>query len=229
MALALDYSMLDTRQVINLCLQRSDRLGKLIPSRSKSGEAWDGLMQAAVAEHRQTILDAVTAELEDIFDKIAPQIEQIAPRRLADIGCGQAFIDLLIHRRFECDLVLIDIETSSDIHFGFSGEGAGYADLATARAFLVANGVPDAAITTINPRDAALAEVGKVDMAISLLSCGFHYPVETYDAFFKAQVSKAILLDCRNTKGGKKALSHYGTVTEVGAAKKHSRYLCTKP
>ena len=225
---SVDTSMIGPEQVFDLCLQRSNRLNKLIPSRSKSGDAWDELMKTAVVEHRQTIMDAVLAEIEDIFAKIAPQIEQVAPKRLADIGCGQAFIDLLIHRRFGCDLILIDIEDSDGIHFGFSDTGAGYADLANARAFLVANGVPDRAITTINPRHTALANLAPVDMAISLLSCGFHYPVETYDAFFKTQVTKAILLDCRTQKGGKKALKSYGTVTEVGEEKKHTRILCTK-
>ena len=65
-------------------------------------------------------------------------------------------------------------------------------------------------------------------MAISLLSCGFHYPVETYDACFKTLVTKATLLDCRNQKGGKKALKAYGTVSQVGEEKKHTRILCTK-
>ena len=228
MTSTIDYSMIGAAQVFNLCLQRSNRLGKLLPSRSKAGDAWEGLMRKAAVEHRQTILDAVTAEIEDIFAKIAPQIEKVAPRRLADIGCGQAFIDLLIYRQFGCDLILIDIEESSDVHFGFAEEGAGYADLANARAYLVANGVPDAAITTINPRKTALADIASVDMAISLLSCGFHYPVETYDAFFKAQVSKAILLDCRNHKGGKKALRAYGSIAEVGVETRHTRILCTK-
>ena len=228
MLTAIDTSMIGPAQVFDLCLQRSNRLAKIIPSRAKSGEAWLGLMQAAVVEHRQTILDAVTVGIEDIFAKIAPQIEKFAPKRLADIGCGQAFIDLLIHRQFGCDLILIDIEQSDGIHFGFNDTGAGYADLANARAFLVANGVPDQAITTINPRHAPLADFAPVDMAISLLSCGFHYPVETYDAFFKSQVTKAILLDCRNQKGGKQALKAYGAVREVGEEQKHKRILCTK-
>lgn len=223
-----DYTMMGDRQITDLCLQRSNRLGKIIPSRSKTGEAWAGLMQQVVVEHRQTILAAVSSEIEDIFEKIAPQIESIAPRVLADLGCGQAFVDLLIYRRFGCDLVLIDIEASSDIHFGFADHGAGYADLANARAFLVANGVPDSAITTINPKNAPLEQIGSVDMAVSLLSCGFHYPVETYDAFFRNQVSKAILLDCRNRKGGDTVLARYGTVTLVGTETRHGRYLCTK-
>lgn len=228
MAQSIDFSMIGASQVFDLCLQRSNRLGKIIPKRAKAGDDWNGLMQAAVVEHRHTILDAVFDEIEDIFTKIAPQIERIAPHRLADLGCGQAFIDLLIHRRFGCDLVLIDIEESSDLHFGFAEEGAGYADLANARAFLVANAVPDSAITTINPRKARLEDIGTVDMAISLLSCGFHYPVSTYDAFFKSQVSKAILLDCRRNKGGDKDLKAYGQVEAVGEEKKHGRYLCIK-
>ena len=185
-------------------------------------------MQTAVVQHRQAILDHVFEEIEDIFVKIAPQIEQVGPQRLADLGCGQAFIDLLIYRRFGCDLVLIDIEESSDLHFGCADDGAGYADLANARAFLVANGVPDTAITTVNPRKDRLVDIGVVDMAISLLSCGFHYPVGTYDAFFRSQVSKAILLDCRMSKAGDKALMAYGRVEAVAEEKRHIRYLCVK-
>ena len=220
--------MIGARQVFDLCLQRSNRLGKFIPKRSKAGDAWDGLMKAAVVQHRQTILDQVFEEIEDIFDKIAPHIGRVGPQRLADLGCGQAFVDLLIYRRFGCDLILIDIEESADLHFGFADDGAGYADLANARTFLVANGVPETAITTINPRKARLDDIGAVDMAISLLSCGFHYPVGTYDAFFKSQVSKAILLDCRKDKGGDKDLTAFGRVGAVGEEKKHFRYLCTK-
>ena len=224
----IDYGMIGEKQVFDLCLQRSNRLNKIVPSRAKTGDAWESLMKAAVVQHRETILAAVTAEIDDIFQKIAPEIEKVAPKRFADLGCGQAFVDLLIYRRFGCDLVLIDIEESSDIHFGFADTGAGYADLANARAFLVANGVPDSAITTINPRHQPLDQIGAVDMVVSLLSCGFHYPVETYDAFFATQVDKAILLDCRKTKGGKKTLARYGTVLEVGEEKRHTRILCTK-
>ncbi len=228
MTMSLDTSMIGPSQVFNLCLQRSNRLGGLIPSRAKSGEAWERLMQAVAVDHRQTILDAVAAEIAEIFAKIEPALARFAPKTLADIGCGQAFIDLAIYRRFGCDLVLVDIEESNGVHFGFKDTGAGYADLANARAFLLANGVPDRAIITINPRHTKLEEVGAVDVAISLLSCGFHYPVETYDTFFKTQVTKAILLDCRKQKGGKKALRAYGTVSEVGDELKHARILCSK-
>ena len=67
-------------------------------------------MKTAVIEHRQKILDAVTTEIEDIFYNIASKIEKVAPWRFAELGCGQASIELLIYHRFFCDLILIDIE-----------------------------------------------------------------------------------------------------------------------
>jgi len=225
----IDYSMMGVEQVVNLCLQRSNRVSKLIPSLKRTPTGWPDLMRQTATVNRDTILAEVTAEIEDMFAKIAPTIARFAPKRLADIGCGQAFIDLLIYRRFGCDLVLIDIEQTDRIHFGFKPEGAGYADLANARAFLVANGVPERAITTINPRQQALADLAPVDMAISLISCGFHYPVATYDSFFQTQVRKAILLDCRTSRpDGATTLASYGQVESVGREKKHERLLCVK-
>jgi hypothetical protein len=221
-----DFSMIGEAQLVQLCLQRSNRLKRIIPSRAKHGDAWPGKMRKAVAAHRAEILDAVFAELSEVFAELAPAMDAVAPKSLADIGCGQAFIDLLVWRRYGCRLILVDIESSQDLHFGFSREGAGYADLGSARAFLVANGVPDAAITTLNPRAAPVAGIGQVDMALSLISCGFHYPVETYDAFFRAQVDRAILLDCRTGTGGEAALAAYGPVERIGGGKRHDRLLC---
>jgi hypothetical protein len=228
-ASAIDFSMIDDRQVVNLCLQRSNRLKKIIPNRAKAGDAWAERMGRAARKHRDEIFSLVFQELSDVFETIVPSLDDVAPRSVADIGCGQAFIDLLIHRRLGCSLTLIDIETSDDLHFGFAEEGAGYADLGSARAFLVANGVPDSAIRTINPRHGSLAEAGRVDLAVSLISCGFHYPVSTYDDFFRTQVDRAILLDCRNGKGGEAELAAYGSVTTIGTEKRHTRYLCRKP
>lgn len=223
-----DFSMLDTRQVINLCLQRSNRIGKFVPSRKEAGDRWSSLMEEACIKHRDEILAKVSAELNDIFLAIEPAIERVNPTSLADIGCGQAFIDLLIYQRFGCDLVLIDIEESEDIHFGFATTGAGYASLDVARRFLVANGVPDQAITTINPKHEPIADLPPVDMAISLLSCGFHYPAHTYDAFFSTQVSKAILLDCRRGQGGHETLARHGEVSIMQSGRKHDCLLCMK-
>ena len=225
----IDYSMMGVDQVVHLCLQRSNRIKKLLPLRSRTKVGWEESMRAAATDHRQTILEAVTGEIEAMFAKIAPQIAAVAPARFADLGCGQAFIDLMIYREFGCDIILIDIEQSGDIHFGFAATGAGYADLANARAFLVANGVPDTAITTINPNHSPLDALAPVDMVMSLISCGFHYPVDTYDAFFRTQVRKAILLDCRRSTAAESILARYGLVSNIGREKKHDRLLCLKP
>jgi len=150
--------------------------------------------------------------------------DQMAPAKIADIGCGYAFADLILYRRYNCDIVLIDIEESTDRHFGFQSKGAGYASLEKAQEFLVKNGVPKEKIILINPNKQDVAEIGQVDLAISLASCGFHYPVETYDAFFKTQISSGggVVLDIRKGSGGIKTMKSFGDVTVLKKHPKHS-------
>ena len=124
--------------------------------------------------------------------------------------------------------MLIDIEESGSIHFGYKDSGAGYSNLATARKFLTADGVPEEQIITLNPNHSDLSKSGNVDMAISLISCGFHYPVTTYDAYFRHQVNKAILLDARQGRGGLEDLNSYGTCEVTAKGKRHDLILWRK-
>ena len=111
-------------------------------------------------------------------------VDAINPKRAADIGCGYAFSSLLLHRRYGCEVALIETEEGGSRRFGFQGEAAGYASLKTARAFLARNGVPPEQITVCNPKTEDTGTLGTFDLVISLASCGFHYPVETYAGLF---------------------------------------------
>ena len=120
--------------------------------------------------------------------------------------------------------MLIDIEESDSRHFGFAEEGAGYASLERARDFLVANGVPAEGITLVNPRHEDVSKVAPVDLAISLISCGFHYPASTYEDFFRNNVNPggAIVLDIRKGSGGIGYMKGIGAVKVLGKHAKHS-------
>ena len=126
--------------------------------------------------------------------------------------------------------MLIDIETSSDRHFGFADSGAGYSSLAKARQFLEANGVPAEKIQTINAHDPAVGDVPSVDLAISLISCGFHYPAETYEAFFGAQVNEGggIVLDIRKGSGGVPYMKRFGALDILSREPKHAMIAVTR-
>lgn len=102
-----------------------------------------------------------------------------------DIGCGIGGIDLIIYKyvlenfNIKSNLHLID-KDGEKIQYGYKSEAdtGFYNNLKTTRGFLTDNGIPDGNIFTYTPEQAVL--LPKFDLIISLISCGFHYPVNSY-------------------------------------------------
>lgn len=224
-----DFSMMSDADVANIILQRSEvvQANQEIRDWMKGNDA--PLLDLA-QQKRDTVLQAAFDAARGESDLFFAVTDEIAPKRIADIGCGYGFVDLCLYRRYACDLVLIDIESGNDRHFGFSEQHPGYTSLAKAKQFLVANGVPADRITTLNPNRDSVADAGDFDLVFSLLSCGFHYPVETYQALFRNQVRPAggILLDIRRGSGGKAALKKFGALTVLARQNKHAKILARK-
>jgi hypothetical protein len=128
--------------------------------------------------------------------------------------------------------VLIDLESNAHRHFGFKSEGAAYSSLARARQLLQANGVVPERITTLNPRETAPESVAPVDLAVSFLSCGFHYPVDAYLPFLDHALAPggAAIFDLRATTAPEQAaaLARFGTLTDLAAPPKARRVLLRK-
>ena len=204
--------------LMNLCYQRT--YPETTEMQARLQQVGDGPEFDAL---RAEIIGFVLREIERNFDAILPVFEKIRPKSLADIGCGYAFIDLMVYRRYGSRLVLIDIEKTDEIYFMYREQGAGYSNLATARTFLEANGVPASAITTINPNQQTLDKLPKVDMAMSLLSCGFHYPVATYIDFIRTHVTKALVMDVRRRRGaeGREVIDSWGASRVIHRGVKH--------
>lgn len=153
------------------------------------------------------------------YREIKPVIDMIAPRRTADIGCGYALFDLFLWQDHKPELLLIDLEQSNDRHFGFRETGAAYTSLGVARRFLTDNGVAADSITCINPQQDDVLGQKPVDLAVSFISCGFHYPVETYLTYFDGGVSAGgnVILDLRARKArdGIEKLESLGRVSQL--------------
>jgi SAM-dependent methyltransferase len=199
---ALDLSALDAGDLVNLILQRSEVLFDL-PRPGRIIRAWnegdEGPIREAVARLGHEIARRAAGVIHAEYRNLAPAIRALAPRRIADIGCGYAFFDLFAARDTGAELLLIDLETNERRHFGFAREGAAYSNLSTAARLLAANGIAPGGIRTLNPAAEDPMGAPPVDLAVSLLSCGFHYPVSTYAGYFRDRVSPggAILLDLR--------------------------------
>ncbi len=148
---------------------------------------------------------------------------------LADIGCGHAFVDLPLYRKYQSDVWLIDIERTEDKHHNFHDTGSGYSSLSGAKQFLTGNGVPTDKVFTCNPRQMALP-AGPFDAIISLISAGFHYPIEEYATYgLKALKPGGVLIfDMRLGSDQDKFLEGYSKIEQIDRQVKHVRIAATK-
>jgi hypothetical protein len=181
-----DSSTLSIADAFNIALQRTEQLRLHLSFR-----LWTrGLPQLLFLEaafRKRAIIQGALQDIEKEFNVIAKCVGERNVSSIVDIGCGQAFIDLFFWRRFKCMIHLIDIESSDNHHHGFYSSGAGYASLRSAKNFLVKNNVPADKIRLTNPKQGRPFD-SNCDIIISLLSCGYHYPVETYQDFINSSL-----------------------------------------
>ena len=203
--------------VVNLILQRSE----IIRDQHRPGKvvgAWvDGDHAPALAlvdKMGEELAKRAAAIILLEYLEIKDAIDVISPKSTADIGCGYALFDLFLWNDHPGKLILIDIEQSEERHFGYRETGAAYSNLKTAKKFLKDNGVKASDIICINPEKDDLSKQKTVDMAVSFISCGFHYPVGTYMDYFRDGVAEdgAVILDFR----GRKAREGVGILKELG-------------
>lgn len=68
----------------------------------------------------------------------------------------------------------------------------------------------------------------KVDLAFSVLSWGFHYPVSAHIAWV-AKATDQLIIDCRADTGAAVELAkHFAVIEPIHQAYKHEWYLCRK-
>lgn len=127
---------------------------------------------------------------------------------------------------------LLDKEgISGKIYYGYSGTGAFYNSLAVAEEFLTANTVPTTKIATYDVDTAGFPKGKVFDVILSLISWGFHYPVEVYldEAFDALSDNGVLILDVRKDTDGKDILSRkFSSVEVILNGEKHERVLVKK-
>jgi SAM-dependent methyltransferase len=104
---------------------------------------------------------------------------------ILDIGCGVAGIDILLHRHYgeasHIHYYLLDrTEVSDRVFYGYKPEAAFCNSLQVAEALLASNGIQSECIKTLPVSSDYCFEAGEVDLVISLLSWGSHYPIPMY-------------------------------------------------
>jgi len=158
-----------------------------------------------------------------------------------DIGCGVAGIHQWTYRHF-CEnedesagdgrsysLTLCDRDSSCDrVYYDFNARGAAYNDLDLSRVFLESFGIPARAIEGIDADRDRLPFERKFDLIMSLISWGFHYPIETYLDYARQQLAEegVMIVDCRRGTSGLSSLEEYFDTKIIVEGAKHDRLLC---
>lgn len=163
-------------------------------------------------------------------------IEEYLPAKcenFLDIGCGVAGIDVFIYKHYDnrpCAYLLDKSQLEKSIYYSFKRKGAFYNSLNIAREVLAINGIAAEKINLIEANDNNDINVSKkMDLIISLISWGYHYPVEVYieQVCEKLNVNGLLIIDIRKQSDGLAELKKYfSSVIEIHATDKYTRVLC---
>ena len=159
--------------------------------------------------------------IEALFYEISSEVKELRKYigdgsldRIVSIGPGNGLVELyLLSEGLTSEILLVDIEDTSNHHHGFEIKGSGYASLEATKSFLQKN--TNANIRVCNPYKEALPEF-KFTLFISLLSMGFHYPCDEYVSFIEenAAANAMMVFDMRKgiiDIGGKSLLDKFYT------------------
>lgn len=134
--------------------------------------------------------------------KLVDSYLKTEPRKILDIGCGFAYESQWFQEKYDCDLYLMesDVETTKDnnrtIRYGSVDDFAFYTRMHELHSQWKSQGMRYTFVDANNP------QVGDVtfDLVYSFLSCGYHYPANTYmDFILKHTTSDSlIILDIRH-------------------------------
>ena len=180
-----------------------------------------------------SVLSAYRDAMNEEWGKIAPALPA-ASRTFMDIGCGVAGIHDLSYAAFkgndEFRLCLVDRnQIDENIYYGYEAKGSAYNSLDLSRTYLRSRGLPNAVIQTIDVNQDKLPEDQRFDVIMSLISWGFHYPVDTYLEYVKRVLapSGVLVLDCRVGKPGEDLLKENFSVSVIEETRKYTRLRCT--
>jgi hypothetical protein len=155
---------------------------------------------------------------------------------ILDIGCGVSGIDVLISRHYQdkqqtfylLDKTLIE----SSVFYEFKQKAAFYNSLEVAKEILVRNGIPESDVHLIMATDNNDINIDRnVDLVVSLLSWGYHYPVETYLDRVYSLLNKdgCMIIDVRKNTNGIDLLNNtFSKVNVIFTGDKFHRVLASK-
>ena len=163
-------------------------------------------------------------------DNLIKVFKNFKSENLVSIGPGNGLIELILLKKLPIKkILLIDIEKTDTHHHGFYEKGSGYAKLEETKNFFIKNGIKESSINCCNPNNEALP-IFRIDILISLISMGFHYPCDDYyDFIINNSKPKTVLsFDKRkvsNDSGYENLIKKFKILGSIESTKKNRVFL----
>lgn len=168
--------------------------------------------------------EALTSMMTKDYEMIKPFLSSRC-ENILDIGCGLGLIDIALYHHYEhnVNLYLLDktshIDEKTNIR-GYNKHYVFYNSMEACRKTLSDNCVKQKHILTYEVSEQNLEEIknNKYDLIISLLSCGWHFSINTYLDLIKKclNTNGLLILDIRHNTGELElALENFELVTEI--------------
>ena len=144
---------------------------------------------------------ALIAETEEIRSHVPGVVESIT-----DIGCGVGIMAAMMYHHFDKPaLFLVDGEGEpSDAVFGYTDTLSRYNSRGVIADVLSANQVPLSSYVYFNASQGDQLPPIESDLIVSLLSCGYHYPISWYLDWITRSLADdgALVIDVRDGTDG---------------------------
>lgn len=147
-------------------------------------------------------------------------------KKVLDIGCGIAGIDLMLDKK-GADFYLFDKSEKPDkIFYNFEEQGCFYNDMSQAKKFLEENHFKGNIYVLDIAKKEGIQDLQEVDLVISLISWGFHYPIKTYVEDVDKMLSDKgiIILDLRKKVFDQEIKAFHDLNYEYEVIKEYAKY-----
>lgn len=166
--------------------------------------------------------------IEEDYESIHEYLPEKA-ETIWDIGCGIAGIDVPLYHRYEKPLVYLTdySRVDKDVYYNFHTIGSAYNNLGAAADLLTTNGVMWEDIRIDDLGIDRRVRPMHADIVISLLSCGFHYPVDTYfdEIVGRTSSGSVLILDIRKGAEQRAPIARYFETRGTIEYRKYVRYV----
>ncbi|MGD8307394.1 MAG: methyltransferase domain-containing protein [Ignavibacteria bacterium] len=179
----------------------------------------------------KNIKDEFLADIKNEFKLMVSYLPEKV-NSILDIGCGIGAIDVLLHNFYYRDnpkIYLLDSEiNNNEIVYGFNRGESFYNSFNATKQLMKANNIKN---YTCHDIKNGFPDITNVDLIISLLSWGYHYPVDEYLNNVRNCIADngVLILNVReNTQGIKRLKSIFSYIDIIDEFNKSSFVYCSE-